>query len=116
MSRVQPGNNLQASNLPKLDKEGFLVAFREWNEETAIVLAANEGITLTTEHWEIITCLRDFYETYELAPGMRALVKAVSTALGKDKGNSLHLLTLFPGSPAKYAAKIAGLPKPENCL
>jgi len=36
--------------------------------------------------------------------------------LGADKGNSLHLNKLFNGTPAKLAAKLAGLPRPTNCL
>ena len=47
---------------------------------------------------------------------MRILVKQVGLQLGKEKGTSLYLLQLFPGSPAKIASKIAGLPKPTNCL
>ena len=33
-----------------------------------------------------------------------------------EKGQSRYLMGLFGGSPAKLSAKIAGLPKPENCL
>ncbi|HEY6610019.1 MAG TPA: TusE/DsrC/DsvC family sulfur relay protein, partial [Pseudomonas sp.] len=33
-----------------------------------------------------------------------------------EKGNSLHLNKLFHGTPAKLAAKLAGLPKPTNCI
>ena len=47
---------------------------------------------------------------------MRPLVKATAMQLGKDKGNSIHIMRLFPGSPAKLLAKVAGLPKPDNCL
>jgi tRNA 2-thiouridine synthesizing protein E len=47
---------------------------------------------------------------------MRPLVKYIGQRLGKEKGNSIYLLQLFPGSPAKLASKIAGLPRPENCL
>jgi tRNA 2-thiouridine synthesizing protein E len=47
---------------------------------------------------------------------MRVLVKLVARELGREKGNSLYLLRLFPDSPAKLAAKIAGLPRPTNCL
>ena len=47
---------------------------------------------------------------------MRPLVKYVSQTLGSDKGSSIYLLQLFPGSPAKVASKIAGLPRPEHCL
>ena len=47
---------------------------------------------------------------------MRPLVKYVGQQLGKDKGTSMYLLGLFPGSPAKLGSKLAGLPKPDNCL
>ena len=47
---------------------------------------------------------------------MRALVNYVRLKLGPDKGRSIYLLKLFPGSPAKIGSKIAGLPKPANCL
>ncbi|MDO7919685.1 TusE/DsrC/DsvC family sulfur relay protein, partial [Pseudomonas aeruginosa] len=42
--------------------------------------------------------------------------KYVAQRLGPDKGNSLHLNHLFKGAPAKLGAKLAGLPKPSNCL
>ena len=79
-------------------------------------LAASEGITLDEAHWEIIHALRDYYQRYESSPAMRAFVKYVGLELGADKGKSIYLLSLFPGSPAKIGSKIAGLPKPENCL
>jgi tRNA 2-thiouridine synthesizing protein E len=47
---------------------------------------------------------------------MRALVKRTEQLLGSEKGRSIYLLQLFPTSPAKYSCKIAGLPKPANCL
>ncbi|MFL6611356.1 MAG: TusE/DsrC/DsvC family sulfur relay protein, partial [Pseudomonas sp.] len=46
----------------------------------------------------------------------RPLIKYTALKLGPDKGNSLHLNRLFKGTPAKLAAKLAGLPKPTNCL
>ncbi len=99
-----------------LDKEGFLKNLNDWNSTTAVALAENEGIHLSDQHWELIHLLREFYREFELSPAMRPLVKYVGQKLGKEKGNSLYLLRLFPGSPAKIAAKIAGLPKPDNCL
>lgn len=98
------------------DPQGFLVNLDDWNEEVASQIAAEEGITLTTAHWEVISVLRSFYAEYEISPAMRILVKTVRQSLGEDKGNSIYLLQLFPGSPARYASKIAGLPKPTNCL
>lgn len=99
-----------------LDPEGYLIELSEWTPSVAEALAAEEGRSLTAEHWEIIEVIRDFYSRYEAAPAMRALVKAVGQALGPDKGRSLHLMKLFPDSPAKVAARLAGLPKPANCL
>ena len=99
-----------------IDKEGFLKNLDDWSPETATLLAKNEGITLTEEHWEIIKLLRNFYQQFEISPAMRILVKNTKESLGNQKGNSIHLMKLFPGSPAKLASKIAGLPKPTNCL
>ena len=99
-----------------LDKEGYLICLSDWDQNIANALALNEGITLTDAHWEIISLLRDFHDEFEHAPAMRILVRAVKKQLGEEKGNSIYLLKLFPDSPAKKAAKIAGLPRPTNCL
>lgn len=99
-----------------LDEEGYLINLQDWTPELAHQLAQDVDIALTEAHWEIIYILRDFYQEYEVSPAMRPLVKAVSKKLGTEKGRSIYLMTLFPGSPPKLAAKIAGLPKPANCL
>lgn len=98
------------------DEEGYLRDLTHWDESLAIDIAQSEGLTLTDEHWEIIFLLRNFYQQFEVSPAMRPLVKAVSKELGPEKGKSIYLMQLFPGSPPKLAAKIAGLPKPANCL
>lgn len=99
-----------------VDDEGYLLNLDEWSEAVAVYLAEEEEILLSEAHWEIIHVIRDFYLQYELSPAMRPLVKAVGLALGPQKGKSIHLMKLFPESPAKQAAKLAGLPKPTNCL
>ncbi|WP_163575729.1 TusE/DsrC/DsvC family sulfur relay protein [Halomonas faecis] len=99
-----------------LDPEGYLVTLDDWTPEVASALAQEEGRTLTEEHWEVIAVLRDFYARFEHVPAMRPLVKAVGLTLGPEKGCSLHLMKLFPDSPAKVAARLAGLPKPTHCL
>ena len=99
-----------------VDKEGFLKNISDWTPDVANLLATNEDITLTEEHWEVINILRGFYRQFEISPAMRILVKTTKDSLGDKKGNSIHLMKLFPGSPAKLASKIAGLPKPTNCL
>jgi tRNA 2-thiouridine synthesizing protein E len=100
----------------ELDKEGFLINLDDWNEEVASIIAQNDQIQLTQAHWEIINLVREFYQTFQVSPSMRALVKRTGQVLGEEKGKSIYLLKLFPVSPARYSCKIAGLPKPANCL
>ena len=99
-----------------VDEEGYLLDLNDWNEALAEQIAKQEGLSLTPAHWEIIHLLRGFYQQFEVSPAMRPLVKAVTKELGAEKGKSIYLMQLFPGSPPKLAAKIAGLPKPANCL
>ena len=100
----------------ELDKEGFLRCLDDWQDTVAEALAAHEAIELNDKHWQIIRALRDFYQRYEHSPAMRPLIKFLGKQYPDKTINSIYLLQLFPGSPAKLAAKIAGLPKPDNCL
>ena len=100
----------------RTDKEGYLLDLSDWNADVAHGIAAANGVKLTENHWEIIQLLRDFYAKHEISPPMRPLVRRVRESLGAGKGTSIYLLRLFPGSPAKLAAKIAGLPRPTHCL
>lgn len=98
------------------DKDGHLCHADDWSAAIAEAIAVHENINLLSAHWEIIYLLRQFYQQYELSPPMRPLVKYVAMHLDADKGRSIHLMQLFPPSPARIASKIAGLPRPENCL
>lgn len=100
----------------EVDREGYLKNLNDWNESIAIEIARAENISLSPLHWEVIRLLRVFYNRHQMAPANRALVSLVKRELGADKGRSVYLMRLFRGSPAKTASKIAGLPKPDNCL
>lgn len=109
-------NMMVVNKLIELDDEGYLVKLQDWSHEVAEALAEKESITLTEVHWTIINLLRQFYQQYELSPANRALIKYLSQHIDTAQVNSLTLNLLFKGSPAKLAAKLAGLPKPTNCL
>ncbi len=98
------------------DREGYLKDLNQWSNEAAEKIAAREGILLTECHWEIITLLRSVHQEYGHTPITRVFIKIMSKRLGKEKGKSLYLLKLFPDSPMRKACKIAGLPKPTNCM
>ena len=98
------------------DAQGYLKNIEDWSEELAVVLAAQEHITLTAEHWQVIKLVRGFYTEFNTSPAVRLLVKAMANEYGEEKGNSRYLFQLFPEGPAKQATKLAGLPKPVKCL
>ena len=98
------------------DEEGYLVDIASWNEELANLIAKDEEIDMTEEHWEVVNFLRDYYNEYQIAPAVRVLIKAVKKKMGADKGSNKYMYELFPYGPAKQACKIAGLPKPIGCV
>ena len=100
----------------ELDGDGFLRDFDAWDESVATAFAAEASLVLTDQHREILALLRNYYREFEQSPAMRPFVNYIKRELGPDKGNSIYLMQLFPGSPAKLAARIAGLPRPEHCL
>ena len=42
------------------DSEGYLKETTQWSEAMAEVIAAQEGISLSVEHWEVVRFVRDF--------------------------------------------------------
>jgi len=99
-----------------VDDEGYLKNLEDWTEAVAAELARLEDIRLSPAHWEVLNLLRTFYSRHQISPATRALVNLVKRDLGQEKGRSMYLMRLFRGSPAKTASKIAGLPKPDNCI
>ncbi|KGM29077.1 sulfurtransferase TusE [Photorhabdus luminescens] len=98
------------------DAQGYLKNSSDWQEAIALLLAEQEEITLTEQHWEVILFIREFYKEFNTSPAVRMLVKAIAQKYGEEKGNSRYLYRLFPKGPAKQATKIAGLPKPVKCI
>jgi tRNA 2-thiouridine synthesizing protein E len=98
------------------DSEGFLIDLYQWNEDIALAIAQDESITLNDAHWELIYSARQYYQHFDISPEMRPFIKWISKEISTDKARSIYLLSLFPNSPAKIISKIAGLPKPPNCI
>ena len=92
-----------------VDAEGFLTDPQQWNERIAEQIAADNGVPeLTARHWLVVRFMRDRYLATGTAPTIRSL--------GKESGVAVkELYGLFPKGPAKLAAKIGGIPKPQGC-
>ena len=99
-----------AGKIVTVNKEGFFEDPSEWDEAMVPEIARSIGFDeLGDAHWRIIRSVRDEYLTRGSVPGIRAL--------GKLSGVPLkEVWDLFPCCPAKYAAKMAGIPKPRGCV
>ena len=94
----------------EVDAEGFMTSQAQWTREVAAGIAKEEGIAdLTPAHWKVIEFMQKEFKETGQAPTIRKLNK---TGVVSTK----ELYDLFPGGPAKKAAKIAGLKKPEGCV
>ncbi len=100
----------------EVDEDGYLQDWQEWKEGMAQVMATQDGLTLTSEHWDIIKFLREYFMKFQIAPMIKILVKEIGKAMGPEKGNTKYLYELFPAGPAKQACRYAGLPKPTGCV
>lgn len=95
----------------EVTETGFLVNLDDWNEQVAQVIADEEGITLTPEHWDVINYLRDEYiNNAGNQPNNRTMLKDMGKVWNK-KVASKDLFDLFPGNPSKQAGRIGGLPE-----
>ncbi|NOZ53211.1 MAG: TusE/DsrC/DsvC family sulfur relay protein [Gammaproteobacteria bacterium] len=91
---------------------GHLVNIEDWSEAVAAVLASDEGIEMTSEHWVLVRYLRDeFINNAGNQPNNRTIVKAMAAALPNVNVDSKYLYSLFPGNPSKQAGRIGGLPE-----
>jgi len=95
----------------EVNEEGFLAQPEVWNKEIAQFMAKkDEGIKeLSEDHWAVIDYIREYYLEKDLAPMVRKICKTTGFKLK-------YIYQLFPSGPAKGAAKIAGLPKPDGCV
>jgi len=91
------------------DDEGFMIEPDQWDEEVATALATEMGISLTDRHFIVLNFMRQQFSDNGVAPSLRKIKN--------DSGvNTKELYQLFPKGPAKKAARIAGLGKPQGCI
>ena len=96
----------------RLTPSGRLLDLGQWNEDVACSLAQKEGISLTPEHWEVLSVMRLFYQEYNVSPSRKLLRKALGDRLGPEKATDEHLDALFPDDVQIQGTRIAGIPEP----
>lgn len=99
-----------AGNPVEVNEEGFLVDPDSWTEEMAPQLASQVGIDeLTEDHWKVIRFMREDYKETGKVPSIRRIKASAGVPIKE-------IYRLFPDGPAKKAAYVAGLGKPEGCV
>lgn len=92
------------------DSEGYLVDPAEWSEDFARVLAREEGLVLTSEHWEVIRYLRAHFMRHGTQATVRDMIVHFRQVWGRERGSNLYLHKIFPrGGPQKQGNRLAGL-------
>lgn len=92
----------------KVNEEGYMTDFSQWNQTIGTALAEEKGIAMTDQHWEVVSYLQDKYQKEEPL-SIRGIKKS-----GVIDVKSFY--NLFPGGPLKVSTLIAGIPKPKSCI
>ena len=100
-----------------LDQDGHLCDYNIWTLEIAQQLADTLEVTLSAEHLAILQQVRAFFIKFNHAPATRPLIKWLQQALPNYDISNQKLQQLFKtGLVARHVNRLAGLPKPPNCL
>jgi tRNA 2-thiouridine synthesizing protein E len=93
-----------------IDENGYMTDHKAWNKDIAAAFAKEQGIDeLNDRHYIVIEFMRKEFEENGTGPSIRKLNKQSGV-------NTKELYELFPGGPAKKAALISGIPKPQGCV
>jgi tRNA 2-thiouridine synthesizing protein E len=93
----------------EFDEEGFMTDPKAWSEEIGLEIADVLGIALTDRHRIVINFAREYFFKNDDAPTLRTITKQTDVSMKE-------MYALFPGGPAKIAAKVSGLGKPTGCI
>ena len=100
-----------------LDDDGHQLNHLDWTPVVAQALADTLDVRLTDVHYRVLMAVRAFYEAYHHPPTTRPLIKHLTNTLPDDALDNAKLQALFnTGLIARHVNRLAGLPKPANCL
>ena len=92
------------------DGEGYLVDRGDWSEGFALALAKQEGLDLSTEHWEVIRYLRDYFAEHGVQAQVREMIRHFTRVWDAERASNHRLHEMFPrGGPQKQGNRLAGL-------
>lgn len=101
-------------NVDDPDKADRLWEIADWDESVAESHAAEEHLTLTDAHWDLLRFLREHYVEHG-----RTSARELTRVLEKryaDRGGLRYLYTLFPNGPIHQGSRLAGVPEPGDAV
>jgi tRNA 2-thiouridine synthesizing protein E len=99
-----------------LDQDGHLVDYTIWNESVAQELASKLDLELTPWHFQILQAVRQFYHQFGHSPATRPLINFLMKTVSSDINNAVLQEQFNTGLVARHLSRLAGIPKPPNCL
>jgi tRNA 2-thiouridine synthesizing protein E len=88
----------------------------DWSEGEARDLAAQEGLDLKDDHWEVMRALQEYCSRHDCN---KYSVRELHDALDEkfhEKGGYKYLYKLFPGGPIAQGCRLAGLEPPAGAV
>lgn len=104
------------SRIPVRDKEGYLLEPSDWSRALAPLLAHEDGLVLSTAHWQVIDFVRAWYADTESVPEARRVIQHLAAADGDKRAAKQALYDLFPHGYGQQACRIAGMRKPLKLM
>lgn len=89
--------------------DGFLLDTAAWDEALAAKMAEGLGLELTEDHWKVLRFAREDYLRSGASPNVRRMASGSGVGVRR-------MYELFPKTPGKAAAMVAGIPKPAGCV
>lgn len=85
-----------------------------WTQAHTRALAAEAGLKLTEDHWEVVRVLQGCYKD-EVSPRIRLLHDALEARFA-SKGGMKYLFGILPGGPIAQGCALAGLKPPPGAM
>jgi tRNA 2-thiouridine synthesizing protein E len=100
----------------ELDQDGHLIDHAIWDTAVAQELAKSLDLELSEWHIKILMAVRQFYQQFGHSPATRPLIKFLMKTVGPEIDNAVLQERFNTGLVARHLSRLAGIPKPANCL
>ena len=102
--------------VPADTQSGFPHAPEDWDENTALDIAREDGLELSEDHWESLRALQEYCARHDCN---KYSVRELHDALDEkfhEQGGYKFLYRLFPGGPIAQGCRLAGLEPPAGAI